>query len=89
MVIICILSVIFLVVIKNSDNKKPLQTKRVKILEKPVQQGLIEWYVVEFENGERTKLRNFNTDKIIISVGDIGIIKYRGLTIESFQHTKS
>lgn len=82
------ISVIFFLVVKNSDNKKPLKTKKVKILEKPVQQGLVEWYTVEFENGERCKLRNFSTDKILISVGDIGIIKYQGQTIISFQRTK-
>ena len=39
--------------IKNKDNSKPLHTAKVKILEKASQQGNIEWYVVEFENGER------------------------------------
>lgn len=85
---LCIISVILFVVLKNSDNKKPLITNEAKILEKPLQQGNIEWYLVEFTNGERCKLRNLNANRIIISVGDVGIVNYRGKTIESFQRTK-
>lgn len=83
---LCIISVILFVVLKNSDNKKPLITNEAKILEKPLQQGNIEWYLVEFTNGERCKLRNLNANRII-SVGDVGIVNYRGKTIESFQRT--
>ena len=47
--------------------------------------ALVEWYVVEFQNGERMKLRNFNVNKVFIAVGDIGTITYSGMTIQSFQ----
>ena len=87
-VVLAIISVVLYVITKNSDNKKPLMTKQVKILEKPVQQGNIEWYIVEFDNGERCKLRNLNANKVLISIGDVGIMKYRGKTIESFQRTR-
>lgn len=71
--------------LKGKDKSKPIQTAKVKILEKPVSQGLVEWYVVEFENGERKKLRNFNVNEVLITTGDVGIIKYSGITIQSFQ----
>lgn len=63
-------------ILKSKDNSKPL--------EKPVQKGNIEWYVVEFENGERKKLRSFHADTIFIAVGDEGILEYRGITIQAF-----
>ena len=71
--------------IKRQDNNKELITKKVKILEKPVQQGNIEWYVVECESGERLKLRSFQANNLIITVGDVGMISYRGCTIQTFQ----
>ena len=71
--------------LKMKDNSKPLMSEKVKILEKPIQQANVEWYVVECENGERLKLRSFQANHIIIAVGDIGIVEYRGKTIQSFQ----
>lgn len=71
--------------IKRSDNNKPLVTRRVKVLEKLSSYRAIEWFVVELENGERLKLRNLDANRLILSTGDIGILKYRGKTIESFQ----
>lgn len=71
-------------ILKSKDNSKPLEKAKVKILEKPVQKGNIEWYVVEFENGERKKLRSFHADTIFIAVGDEGILEYRGITIQAF-----
>lgn len=71
--------------VKKKDNNKKLITRKVKILEKPIHQGNIEWYIVQCDNGERLKLRSFQADKIIIAVGDVGIIGYKGITIQSFQ----
>lgn len=71
--------------VKRQDNNKELIIQRVKVLEKPIQQGNIEWYVVECENGERIKLRSFQADKIIIAIGDEGVISYKGQTIQSFR----
>ena len=76
---------IFYAIVKKQDDNKELITRRGKIIEKPVQQGNVEWYVVECENGERMKLRSFQGNKLIISVGDTGIIKYKGKTVQSFQ----
>ena len=61
-------------ILKSKDNSKPLEKAKVKI----------EWYVVEFENGERKKLRSFHADTIFIAVGDEGILEYRGITIQAF-----
>lgn len=76
---------LFFVFLKKKDNSEPLQSVRVKILEKPVQQGNIEWYVIECEDGRRLKLRSFQGNDLIIAVGDVGVISYRGKTIQSFQ----
>lgn len=85
LVAIMIISLIIYFFNKRKDNSKELVTRRVKILEKPVQQGNIEWYVVECENGERLKLRSFQANNVIIAVGDTGMLSYRGQTIQSFQ----
>lgn len=71
--------------VKKQDDNKELITKQVKILEKPVQQGNIEWYVVECEDGQRLKLRSFQANSIMITVGDIGLISYKGQTIQDFK----
>lgn len=87
-IVLCVLGLICWIAfffLRSKDQSKPLQTATVKILEKPVSQGLVEWYVVEFQNGERMKLRNFNVNKVFIAVGDIGTITYSGMTIQSFQ----
>lgn len=75
--------IVFLV--KKQDESKELVTQRVKVLEKPVQQGSIEWYVMECENGERLKLRSFQANHIMITVGDVGTVSYRGQTIQDFK----
>lgn len=82
---LCIVILMFYLFMKRKDSIKPLLTKKVKILEKPIQQGNVEWYVVECENGERLKLRSFQANQVIIAVGDVGIISYKGKTIQSFQ----
>lgn len=71
--------------VKNKDNSQSLLIKKVKVLEKPVQQGNVEWYVVECEDGQRLKLRSFRANHIMITVGDVGIISYRGKTIQDFK----
>ncbi len=71
--------------IKKQDDKKPIVKRKAKILEKPVEQFNVVWYVVEFENGERKKLRSFQGNGIILAVGDKGTISFQGNTIKSFQ----
>ena len=82
---VMVISLVFYFLVRIQDNNKKIVTRKVKILEKPVQQGNIEWYVVECQNGERFKLRSFHADSIIIAVGDIGIVHYKGKTIQSFE----
>ena len=82
---LCIVMLALYFILKKKDSMKPLAKQKVKILEKPIQQGNVEWYVVECEDGTRLKLRSFQANQIIITVGDVGIITYRGKTIESFQ----
>lgn len=82
---IMVIALVFYFIVRMQDNNKKLVTRKVKVLEKPVQQGNIEWYVVECENGERLRLRSFHADSIIIAVGDTGIVHYKGKTIQSFQ----
>ena len=89
-VIFAILVILMLVVIaanlilRTKDDSKEAIRRKVKILEKQSNVGA-EWYIVECENGERLRLRNFQGYKVFITVGDEGILKYKGLTIKSFQ----
>jgi hypothetical protein len=85
LVIMAIIILALYYFVKKQDDNKKLVTQMVKVLEKTVQQGNIEWYVVECENKERIKLRSFQADKVIITVGDVGIISYKGKTIQSFE----
>lgn len=80
-----IVLVIVYYLLKKKDDSKPLISKKVKILEKPIQQANMEWYIVECENGERLKLRSFQANHVIIAVGDVGMIEYRGKTVQSFR----
>ena len=82
---LCITMCLVVFFLKKKDNSKPLEKVRAKILEKPIQQGNIEWYVIECEDGRRLKLRSFQGNHLIITVGDVGVISYRGKTIQSFQ----
>lgn len=93
----CIIAVIVIALVfavlhfvKKQDDNKPLTTRTCKVLEKTLRNtgNGIEWYLVEFEDGERQKLRSFRADTILISEGDIGVITYRGITIESFKREK-
>lgn len=72
-------------IITNGDAKKELIVCRVTVIEKLSQQGSIGWYIMETENGQRIKIRSFKANTILLSVGDKGILKYRGRTLEDFQ----
>lgn len=85
MVGILVLLMLAYVFYQNKDKKKELISKKVTVLEKPIQQGNLEWYVMEGENGERMKLRSFQGNSLFISVGDKGVVSYRGEAIESFK----
>ena len=82
---ISILAWIVFYFIKKFDKNKPVFATRAKILEKITDTLFVGWYLVEFENGERLKLRTFENHKVLFSVNDIGIIRYQGNTIRSFQ----
>ena len=75
--------------LKKSDNNKELIEKRVKFLEKLPGFGNVGWYIVECENGERLKLRSFEATELLVSPGDIGILRYKGITIQSFQRERT
>lgn len=82
---ICILLILTYLILKNKDKNKKLISKKVTVLEKPIQQGNVVWYIMECENGDRIKLRSFQGNSLFISIGDKGIVSYRGQTIESFK----
>ena len=82
---LCIVLILAYMFLKNKDKNKKLISQKVTVLEKPVQQGNVEWYVMEGENGDRIKLRSFQGNSLFISVGDKGIVSYRGQTVESFK----
>ncbi len=80
-----VVAYVALYLVKQSDNSKELITCKVKVIEKSLKQGNIEWCVVECENGKRLNLRNFQANRTLIAVGDVGILSYRGKTIQSFE----
>lgn len=80
-----ILAWAFYFFIKKLDNSKQLIERRVKFLEKLPGVGNVGWYIVECEDGERLKLRSFEVTKLLVSPGDVGILRYKGITIQSFQ----
>ena len=82
---LCIVLILAYVFLKNKDKNKKLISQKVTVLENPVQQGNVEWYLMECENGDRIKLRSFQGNSLLISVGDKGIVSYRGQTVESFK----
>lgn len=82
---LCIVLILAYVFLKNKDKNKKLISQKVTVLEKPVQQGNVEWYLMECENGDRIKLKSFQGNSLLISVGDKGIVSYRGQTVESFK----
>ena len=84
---LAIVAGVFYLFVKKQDDNKELITLKVKVLEKPIQQGNVEWYVVEAENGERLRLRSFQANNLIIAVGDTGTVSYRGQTIQTFHRT--
>lgn len=84
LVAVFVIVLIVYIIVRNQDNGRPLVTQKVTVIEKPIQQGNIEWYVLECENGIRLRLRSFHAKGVILSVGDKGTVTYRGRTIQSF-----
>lgn len=85
---LCIVMLLVVFFLKKKDSSKPQQVIKGKVIEKPIQQGNIEWYVIECENGSRIKLRNFQSNRLIITVGDVGVFTYKGKTIQSFKRAE-
>ena len=83
LIIAVIITVIFYAV-KRGCGQRKLITKRVKIKRKVVKSKNVEWYIAECQNGERLKLKNPKASTLPISIGDIGIVSYRGKVIQSF-----
>ena len=65
LVIMAIIILALYYFVKKQDDNKELVTQMVKVLEKPVQQGNIEWYVVECENKKGIRCRSRKSFKII------------------------
>lgn len=70
---------------KSNKNSGPVQTGKVRVIEKLGQNGNAEWFGVEFENGARVKFYYTQGAVAPMLAGDIGIITYRGDMIETFQ----
>ena len=85
--LILAIAVVVCYCIRRSDDTKPLISKKVRVLEKPTQNGNIEWYIMECVDGQRLKLRSFQASTLLISVGDVGIVTFRGETIQRFDRT--
>ena len=83
LIAVVIIMVIFYL-IKRGCGRRKLITKRIKIKRKVVKSKNVEWYIAECQNGERLKLKNPRASTLLISIGDIGIVSYRGKVIQSF-----
>ena len=85
--IVVVVAIIALIVIfaNKGKHKNIVQTAKVKVVEKLAQNGNVEWYGVEFENGARARLCYTQGATIPMNVGDVGIIRYKGEMIEMFQ----
>ena len=83
LIALVIIMVIFYL-IKRGCGRRKLITKRIKIKRKVVKSKNVEWYIAECQNGERLKLKNPRASTLLISIGDIGIVSYRGKVIQSF-----
>lgn len=51
--LILAIAVVVCYCIRRSDDTKPLISKKVRVLEKPTQNGNIEWYIMECVDGQR------------------------------------
>ena len=81
--VIGILSWIGLFILRKKENLKPLCSAKITVIEKSQTAGVV-WYTVEFESRERRRLRSFNPNNPLLTVGDKGTIEFRGITIQSF-----
>lgn len=72
--------------VNTNDSSQQLQPvmRTVRVLGK-TRQGNCEWYLVEFENGSRKQFKNLNPGRILMTPGDVGIMTFRGINIQSFQ----
>ena len=68
----------------NGNNSVQPVMRTVRVLGK-TRQGNCEWYLVEFENGSRKQFKNLNPGRIFMMPGDVGIMTFRGMNIQSFQ----
>lgn len=80
-IILMIILVIFFKAVKAGDNKKVLEKKFGKVIEKTNPQSTqVYWVTIDFEEGTRRKMRVFDKN-VILSIGDEGVIEYQGQTI--------
>lgn len=84
-IVFTVVAWIIAIYIKRMDNKKALIVKRGKVIEKMPSFGRVGSYMVEFEDGGRARLRSYKEKTLPIAPGDVGIFRYRGMTIEGFQ----
>ena len=85
--IIVVVAIVALIIIfaNKGKHKNIVQTAKVKVVEKLAQNGNVEWYGVEFENGTRARFCYTQSATIPMNVGDVGVIRYKGEMIEMFQ----
>ncbi len=85
--LLCSVLMIIIKIIKLNDKRNGLIIKKAKIIEKAAKYGPITWFIVQFESGERVRLRTFNNLGLLVTAGDVGIITFRGKTIEKIELT--
>lgn len=85
LVVLFVITFVAFNLMRNKDNNKPTRSFRGKIIEKRATSFLAHDYIVESENGERTKLRAFDRSLFLLSPNDIGKITIRGNTLVCFK----
>ena len=71
--------------LKKEDTNKPLYKAQVQVVKLVNQSGRAATYIMETASGKRLMLRTFQADQLLLMPGDVGIIHFRGKTIERFE----
>ena len=71
---------------RHKDDNKPMKEESGKTLEKVHGKLNEEYFLVEFSSGERKRLQSFPAGTICATVGEKGIIRYKGDSIVGFDN---
>lgn len=84
-IIVLLLLLLVYNMLKKKDDNLPLHSAIGTVIEVN-HTGVVNivWYIIEFEDNSRKRMRSLNAEKMVLTTGDKGLINYRGNTIVSF-----